>query len=166
MGRDTIIQFYTTDENEEWLSEQADASGQSLSEYCHAVIADHIDREQERWQYGRYGVDQQIELILNEIRDETTEVLSDFESEMGTHLNRIQRLRTVYVIAIWRLVKQEYSVSQREAALKHGADHVGLDPEEDPEIQSVVSAPTTQPRQPPTERGANEDSNTGREGSE
>jgi len=48
MGRDSIIQFYTTDENEEWLSEQAKASDQSLSEYCHEVIADHINREQER----------------------------------------------------------------------------------------------------------------------
>jgi hypothetical protein len=163
MGRDSIIQFYTTDENEEWLSEQAEASGQSLSEYCHEVIADHIDREQERQQYGRYGIDQQIELILNEIRDETTEVLSEFESEMGTTLERIQRLRTVYVIAIWRLVKEEYSVPQREAALKHGADHVGLTPEEDPEISSVLPASANQPRQSTTEQV---DMNTDKEGSE
>jgi len=163
MGRDSIIQFYTTDENEEWLSEQAKASDQSLSEYCHEVIADHINREQERRQYGRYGVDQQIELILNDIRDETTEVLSDFESEMGTTLERIQRLRTVYVIAIWRLVKEEYSTSKREAALKHGADHVGLTPEEDPEIGSVLPASANQPRQSTTEQV---DMNTGKEGSE
>lgn len=166
MGRDTIIQFYTTDDNEEWLSEQADASGHSLSEYCHQVIADHIEREQERRQYGRYGVDQQIELLLTEIRDETTETLADFESETGTKLERIQRIRTVYLIAVWRLVKEEYSVSQRNAALKHGADHVGLDPEEDPEISSVLPASATQPRQSGTEQVDNEHSNMSREGSD
>ena len=41
-----------------------------------------------------------------------------------------------------------------------------LDPEEDPEISSVLPTSATQPRQSGTEQEDNEHSNTGREGSE
>lgn len=144
MGRDSAIQIYVTEENKEWLTDQAEADNKSCSEYCRDVITDHIDGEQDEQQYRRYGVDQQIELGLTEIRDEATALLSNFQSEMGTRLDRIQRLRTVYVIALWRLVKDDYPVSQQKAAMKHAADHVGLTPREDPEIQSVLATADNQ----------------------
>jgi hypothetical protein len=141
MSRDTHVRFYTTDENKEWLSEQAEANGQSLSEYCHQIVAEYIDREQERQEYGRYGVDQQIELVLNQIRDEARTLLSEFQSEAGTRLDRIQRIRAVYVIALWRLVEGEYTVEQREEAMKVASEIVGQAPSDDPEIQSAIPSP-------------------------
>lgn len=144
MGRDSAIQVYVTEENKEWLTEQAEADNKSCSQYCRDLITDHIDQEQDTQQYRRYGVDQQIELVLTEIRDEATGLLSNFQTEMGTRLDRIQRLRTVYIIALWRLVKDDYSVAQQKAAMKHAADHVGLEPKEDPAIQSVLASGETQ----------------------
>lgn len=140
MGRDAIIRFYTTEENKEWLEEQAEATDTSISECCHEALAKHIDREQERHQYGRYGVDQQIELVLNEILEEATTQFSEFQTEASTTLERIQRIRTVYVIALWRLVKDDYTAPQRRAALTHAAEHVGLDPTDDPEIGPLLSS--------------------------
>lgn len=144
MGRDSPIQVYVSEEHKQWLTDQADADNKSCSEYCRDVITDHIDGEQDKQQYRRYGVDQQIEMVLTEIQEEATALLSNFQSEMGTKMDRIQRLRTVYVIALWRLVKDDYPVSQRKAAMKHAADHVGLSPQEDPDIQPVLSTTDTQ----------------------
>ncbi|WP_262181400.1 hypothetical protein [Haloarcula laminariae] len=144
MTRDTIIQFYTTDEKEEWLTDQAEAAGQSLSKYCDQVITEHIDREQDRQQYGRYGVDQQIELALDQIRDEATAILSNFQSESGARLDRIQRIRTVYVLALWHLLKDDYSSAQQEAALKRAAEHIGCDLSDDSEMQAAITSKEAQ----------------------
>lgn len=144
MSRDSVVKFYTTEANREWIEEQAEASNQSLSEYCHEVIAAHIDEEQDKQQYGRYAVDQQIELVLNEIREETSSLLTEFESETAERLELIQRLRTVYVIALWRLIKEDYAPARQEAAMKHAVDHAGLVPSADPEIESVLPSSNTQ----------------------
>jgi hypothetical protein len=143
MSRDATVRFYTTDENKKWLTEQAGAADQSLSEYCHQAITEYIGREQERQEYGRYGVDQQIELILNQIRDDASTLLSEFQSETGTRLERIQRIRAVYVIALWRLVENDYTRDQREEAMKAAAEVVGRAPSDDPEIQTAIPSPET-----------------------
>jgi len=144
MSRDETVKFYTTEKNKERLEEQAEASNQSRSEYCHEVFAAHINEEQNKRQYGRYGVDQQIELVLNEIRDEVSSLRTEFESETGEKLELLQRLRTVYAIALWRLIKEDYAPARQKAAMKHAVDHAGLVPSEDPEIQSVMPSSDTQ----------------------
>lgn len=140
MARESIIQFYTTDEYEEWLSEQAEAADKSLSEYCHEVVEQHITQEQDDQQYRRYGVDQQIELALDELRDETSTLLSEFQSETGTRLEHIQRLRTIYVMAIWRLLRENFAPSEQESALKSALEHVGRDLSADPEIRRLLTS--------------------------
>lgn len=138
MSRDKTVKFYTTEEHKEWLTDQAEATNQSLSEYCHELIAECIEDDRKRKQYTRYGVDQQIELVINEIRDEVTSVLNTFEAETGPKLELLQRIQTVYAIAVWRLIKEDYPPAKRKAAMKHGVEHAGLNPSEDPEIQSVM----------------------------
>jgi len=145
MSRDETVKFYTTDEYKQRLKDQAEASNQSLSEYCHEVLAAHLDEEQDRQQYSRYGVDQQIELVINEFRDEASSQLTEFKSTTGGKLELIQRLRTVYMIAMWRLIKEDYSPARQEAAMKHAVDHAGLVPSVDPEIESVMPSSNVQP---------------------
>ena len=140
MGRDTPIQVYLDDENAAWLKEQADSAGQSTSKYCREVILDHIDREQNDRSYMRYGVDQQIELELTKLRDEVLALLSEFQSETGTKLERIQKARTIYAIAVWRLVYSDYPEAEQKTAMKEALEYVGLDPREDPEIQRAFSS--------------------------
>ncbi|MDS0261911.1 hypothetical protein NDI56_21120 [Haloarcula sp. S1CR25-12] len=140
MGRDTAIQVYLSDENAAWLKEQAEAGGQSCSKYCREVILDYIDREHNERPHRRYAVDQQIELVLNQLEEEAMSLLEDFQSETGAKLDRLQRLRTVYAIATWRLVKRSYPLEQRKAAMKSAVDQVGLAPTHDPEIQTEISS--------------------------
>jgi len=152
MGRDTIIQFYTTESDEEWLKSQADAADQSLSEYCYQVVAAHIERKQEEQQYRRYGVDQQIELAIDEIQDETVELLREFRSETGARLEGIHRLRTIYVMALWRLFKDDFAQSEQKAALKYGVKHAGSEPSANPEIRPLLLS--DEGELPANERGA------------
>lgn len=160
MSRDETVRFYTSEETKEWLKKEAETRDQSLSECCHQVVAEYIDQEEDRRQYSRYGVDQQIEIVLNEIREEASTILSEFQSETGVTLERLQRLRTVYVIALWRLLKEEYPSSQRKAAMKHAVDHVGLDPSDDPNIAPMVSTATDQSSQPIADNAGNASSHT------
>ena len=160
MARDELLQFYTTDENEEWLTEQAEAEDKSLSEYCHQVVEEHVNREQDRKQYGRYAVDQQIELTLDQIRDEATTLLSTFQSETGAKIDRVQRIRTVYVIALWHLLKNNYSPSQRDAALKRAAEFVDRDPSNDPELRAALPASDIQSSEILTESDSSAHPNT------
>lgn len=140
MGRDSRIQVYVSEDRKKWLKEQADAADQSCSEYCRQVITEHIDQGQDEQQYRRYGVDQQIELALTELRDETKTLLSNFQSGTGTRLEYIQRVRTVYTIALWRLLEQDYPESQRNAAMKYGVKHAGRNLTDDPEIHPLLSS--------------------------
>ena len=160
MGRDELLQFYTTGENGEWLTEQAEAADKSLSEYCHQLVEEHINREQDRKQYGRYGVDQQIELVLDQIRDEATTLLATFQSETGPKIDRVQRIRTVYVIALWHLFKNNYSSSEREAALKRAGEFIGRDPSNDPELRAALPVSDIQTSRIATESDSSAHHNT------
>lgn len=139
MGRNSIIQFYTTEENEQRLQEQADAANTSLSEYCHQVVEEHISEKQHEQQKRRYSVEQQVELKLDEIRSETSTLLSTFQSERA-RLEHMQRLRTIYVMALWRLLRNDYSQSKQEEALNWSVNHVGQEPIDDPELRPLLTS--------------------------
>lgn len=139
MARNSIIQFYTTEENEERLQEQGDAANKSLSEYCHQVVEEHISEKQREQQKRRYSVEQQVELKLDEIRSETSTLLSTFQSERA-RLEHMQRLRTIYVMALWRLLRNDYSPSKQKEALKWSVNHVGQEPIDDPELRPLLTS--------------------------
>lgn len=160
MGRDSSIQVYVEESDKEWLEEQAAADNESVSEYCRQVIVEHIEQQPDDQQHRQYSADQQLELVLNQIQDETTTLLSNFQSTTGTLLEHLQRLRTIYAIAVWRLIRQDYTAEQQEAALEYAVEHAGMEPTEDPEIQPVWSPTDTQSLPPETEHSSAAHSST------
>jgi len=143
MGRDSSVQVYLSEDRKKWLADQAEAANQSRSEYCRQVITEHINEVQSEQQFRRYGVDQQIELVFDEIHAETMALLSNFQSETGTTLERIQRVRTIYVIALWHLLEGEYPLSERKAALKRASEYAGRHPSDDPVLSSLFPSSQT-----------------------
>lgn len=137
MGRDSRIQVYLSDENAEWLTEQADAAGQSCSEYCREVIVDHIEREENDRQYSRYGTDQHIGVMLDEIREEAMAILSEFQSETATEMELLQRLRTDYIIAVWLLIADDYPAHRKREAMDRATEVAGGEPADSPTHRSV-----------------------------
>lgn len=127
--RDTLIQIYTTEENQEWVEELADEAGLSVSEYGHELIEEHVDDETGESQYRRYSTDTKIEVLLEEAQSEITELLDEFESETMEEVKTVQKVRTAYTIAIWKLLQDEYSSEQRRLAMKFAGEHVGRDPD-------------------------------------
>mgnify|MGYP000032399817 CR=1 FL=1 len=125
MSERTVIQIYTTDENREWLEQLADEEDTSISEYGHEMIEDHIDRETGERQYGRYGTDTEIEVILDSLKEELGETLDQFESETLEEVRHIQRVRTAYLISIWKLIKDDYSTAEQQLAMKFAERFTG-----------------------------------------
>lgn len=130
--RDTLIQIYTTEAYQEWFQELADEADMSVSEYGHEVIENHINRETGENQYRRYSTDTSIEVLIEEAQREVTELLTEFESETMEEVKTIQKVRTAYTIAIWRLLQDEYSSEKRRLAMKFAGEHVGRDPPNEP----------------------------------
>jgi len=133
MSDRTVVQIYTTDENQEWLEQLAEKEGTSVSEYGHGIIQDHIDRETGERQYDRYGTDTEIEVILDTLKEELGETLDQFESDTLEEVRHIQRVRTAYLISIWRLIKDDYSTAEQELAMKFAERFTGQDLNTEPE---------------------------------
>jgi|APHM01.1.fsa_nt_gi Ribbon-helix-helix protein, copG family. len=137
MGRDSRIQVYLSDENAGWLTEQAEAAGQSCSEYCREVIVNHIEREENDRKYSRYGTDQHIEMMLDEIREEAMLTLSEFQSDTAVDMELLQRLRTDYMIAIWLLIEDDYPAHKKREAMNRATEVAGGEPADSPAHRSV-----------------------------
>jgi hypothetical protein len=125
--RDTVVQIYTTEENQEWLEELADKEGTSISDYGHRIIQDHIDRETGKRQYDRYGTDTEVEVILDSLKTELETTLDQFESDTLEEVRHIQRVRTAYLISIWRLIKDDYSTAEQQLAMQFAERFTGQD---------------------------------------
>ncbi|WP_058992355.1 hypothetical protein [Haloarcula sp. CBA1127] len=126
--RDTLLQIYTTEAYKELFDKLADSAGTSTSKYGHEVIEEHIDRETGEDQYRRYNTDTSIELLLEEAQREVKELVAEFESGTMEEVKTIQEVRTAYIIAIWKLLQDDYSAEKRRLALKFAGEHVGQDP--------------------------------------
>jgi len=127
--RDTLLQIYTSEENKELFDQLADAAGTSTSEYGHEVIEDYVEWETGENQYQRYSTNTKIEVLLEEAKREVTELLAEFESGSMEEVKTVQKVRTAYIIAIWKLLQDDYSAEQRRLALKFAGEHVGQDPD-------------------------------------
>ena len=121
----TAIQVYTTEQKEEWLKELADEEGKSVSEYGREIFQEHIDRETGERQYDRYGTDTEIEVILDSLKNELEDTLDEFESETLEEIRHIQRVRTAYLISIWKLIKDDYSTAEQQLAMKFAERFTG-----------------------------------------
>ena len=127
--RDTLLQIYTSEGNKELFDQLADAAGKSTSEYGHEVIEDYVEWETGESQYQRYSTNTKIEALLEEAKREVTELLAEFESGSMEEVKTVQKVRTAYIIAIWKLLQDDYSAEQRRLALKFAGEHVGQDPD-------------------------------------
>ncbi|MFY4815297.1 hypothetical protein ACOJIV_21750 [Haloarcula sp. AONF1] len=125
--RDTLIQIYTTEENQEWFEELADEAGTSVSEYGHGIIEDHVGRETGKRQYDRYGTDTELEVTLDSLEKELNDTLSQFKSETLEEVRYVQQVRTAYIIAIWRLIQDNYTPAERQLAMKFAEKFTGQD---------------------------------------
>ena len=127
--RDTLLQIYTSEGNKELFDQLADAAGTSTSEYGHEVIEDYVEWETGENQYQRYSTNTKIEVLLEEAKREVTELLAEFESGSMEEVKTVQKVRTAYIIAIWKLLQDDYSAEQRRLALKFAGEHVGQNPD-------------------------------------
>lgn len=139
--RRTLLQIYTTEENKKLFDQLADAAGTSTSEYGHEVIEDYVEWETGESQYQRYSTNTKIEALLEEAKREVTELLEEFESGTMEEVKTVQKVRTAYTIAIWKLIHDDYSAEQRRLALKFAGEHVGRDPDIESQTPDEESNP-------------------------
>jgi predicted DNA-binding protein len=126
MTRDSVVQIGTTAENKNRLKARADQNGQSLSEYGHELIEDHLDENID----GSANTDTRKEMAdsLSTLRADLMGILAEFRSETAPAIQGMQSVRTAYLIAIWKLLETEYSAEERRYAMRFAAAHVGINP--------------------------------------
>jgi hypothetical protein len=145
MTRETSLQIYTTEENKAKLEDTADAVDQSLSEYLHHLIEQHLDSLEETDEPDRLGTERSAVDILTDLHEDVTAELSEFRSETADELLYVHSVRTAYLIALWKLLEDEHSAAERRYAMRFAAAHVGVEPTvleqdgpPDPEISDGV----------------------------
>ena len=126
--RDEVLQIYTTSENKEWIKERAEIEGKTISDIGHSLVEEHIDRETGETQFERYGTDTQLELVLENIRSDVTAELDEFKSETLEELKTVQKVRTAYTIAIWKLLQEDHDDAHLRLAMKFATDRIGREP--------------------------------------
>jgi hypothetical protein len=145
MTRETSLQVYTTAKNRKKLEETAEDVGQSLSEYCHHLIEQHLASVGETDEPDRLGTERTAVDILTDLHEDVTAELSEFRSETADELLYVHSVRTAYLIALWKLLEDEHSAAERRYAMRFAAAHVGVEPTvleqdgpPDPEISDGV----------------------------
>jgi hypothetical protein len=126
--RDEVLQIYTTSENKEWIKERAEIEGKTISDIGHSLVEEYIDRETGETQFERYGTDTQLELVMENIRSDITAELDEFKSETLEELKTVQKVRTAYTIAIWKLLQEDHDDAHLRLAMKFATDRIGREP--------------------------------------
>ncbi|WP_146418336.1 hypothetical protein [Haloarcula hispanica] len=126
--RDEVLQIYTTSENKEWIKERAEIEGKTISDIGHSLVEEHIDRETGETQFERYGTDTQLELVMENIRSDISDELDEFKSETLEELKTVQKVRTAYTIAIWKLLQEDHDDAHLRLAMKFATDRIGREP--------------------------------------
>lgn len=119
--QDERIQVYTTTEVLNQIDTRAEEAGMSRSEYCHQLFRDYHDDGLSLEQISRYTVGQRMEEALQASRDDILAAISELQADSVPDLEHIQSLRTMYVLSLWELLKQDYSPEQREQAMRNAA---------------------------------------------
>ena len=128
MTRETLLQIYTTEENKAKLKETADTVDQSLSEYGHHLIDQHLASLTETDEPERLGTEQTVIDIVRDLHEDVTTQLEQFRAERADEFLYVQSVQTAYLIALWKLLADEYSAAERRYAMRFGAAHVGVEP--------------------------------------
>lgn len=150
MTREAQFQIYTTEENMAKLREAANAVDQSLSEYGHHLIERHIASLSRTDEPDGLKTDRSAMTILADLHDDLTEQLAEFRSETAEELLYVHSVRSAYLIALWKLLEEDFSVAERRYALQFGAAHAGIEPEVlatdgPPDVQATDGVTTENP---------------------
>ncbi|MBX0325210.1 hypothetical protein EGH21_19475 [Halomicroarcula sp. F13] len=102
------------------VEEQAEQEGLSASAYCEMVLKTHHDMEPEE-RHSRYSADKDLISTINDAVDDLVNSIDELQNDTTPDFEHLQSLRTMYVMALWELLKHEYSPEEREDAIKRAA---------------------------------------------
>ncbi|MFC6977027.1 hypothetical protein ACFQL1_23655 [Halomicroarcula sp. GCM10025709] len=124
MSRDNRIQLYPSDELAEKIERKAENAGLSISDFCSQALENHLETEDEKAEENRYNPSKRLELKIEQARQEVMETLDELEPETGEEIKHLQSLRTMYVISLWELLKEDYGPAQRKEAMKRASERL------------------------------------------
>ncbi|WP_135305976.1 hypothetical protein [Haloarcula amylovorans] len=114
------LQIYTTEAVNEKLEQRAEQADLSKSKYCEMVLKKHHGMDL-NGRLARYSADEDIMETLDDGISSLAASIEELQAEATPDIEHLQSLRTMYVIALWELLKQEYSPAEREGAIKRAA---------------------------------------------
>ncbi|MBV0926373.1 hypothetical protein KTS45_19375 [Halomicroarcula limicola] len=120
MPEQARLQIYTTEDVNEKVEQRADQADLSKSKYCEMVLKKHHGMEL-RGRLARHSADEDIIATIDDAADDISTSIEEVQVEATPDLEHIQSLETMYVIALWELLKEDYSPAEREAAIKRAA---------------------------------------------
>ncbi|QIO25258.1 hypothetical protein [Haloarcula sp. JP-L23] len=124
MTERTRLQIYATEDLEAEIEKHAELADLSKSEYCVRVLKNHHHMDIGGGR-AQYAPDEDIAATIDNAVTDLITAIDDLQTDATPDLEHLQSLRTMYVIALWELCKQEYSPAEREDAIKRAALQMG-----------------------------------------
>lgn len=124
MGRENRIQFYPDAELAQQIESEADDADLSISKYCEQVFQQHLQSEKDESQDWRYHTGERIEVVFDQLQRDITETLESVQADLDGDIENLQSLRTMYVVSLWELLKDDYGLPQQKAAMKAAGDRL------------------------------------------
>ncbi|MFC7078334.1 ribbon-helix-helix protein, CopG family [Haloarcula halophila] len=140
MTRDNRIQVYPSDELAEKIERRAEEAGLSISEFCSQALETHLEQETRESEESRYNPSKRLEVKIEQARQEVMETLDELESETSEEIEQLQALRTMYVISLWELLKEDYGPAQRKEAMERASERLADRHSTDEQSGSAIDA--------------------------
>lgn len=140
MTRDNRIQVYPSDELAKKIERRAKKTGNSISEFCSQALEAHLEQEDKEAEESRYNPSKRLELKIEQARQEVMDTLDELESETGEEIEQLQALRTMYVISLWELLKEDYGPAQRKEAMERASERLADRHSTDGQSESAIGA--------------------------
>jgi hypothetical protein len=140
MGHENRIQFYPEPDLAEKIESRADEEGLTVSKYCEQVFQQHLQTEKEEAQDWRYQTGERIEVVIDQMRADIQDEIESFREELDGEITDLQSLRTMYVISLWELLKDDYGLPQQKEAMKAAGQRLN-DAEDGRDSSEEASSP-------------------------
>lgn len=124
MERDRPVQVYTTPEFESKLEDAAEEEGLSVSRFCEQILRQQIQEQQQEQKDWKYHTGERIEVVFDQLQRDITETLESVQADLDGDIENLQSLRTMYVVSLWELLKDDYGLPQQKAAMKAAGDRL------------------------------------------
>ncbi|WP_135305407.1 hypothetical protein [Haloarcula amylovorans] len=120
MVEDARLQIYTDEALNTKLDKRADSAGLSKSKYCELILKNHHGMDLDG-RLSRYSANDDVVSTIDRTSTEIIAAIEELKQETTSDVEHLQSLRTMYVLSLWELLKEEYSPEKREAAIKRAA---------------------------------------------